>query len=464
MAFVIPTLDEENAFLSDLMSHLFGADDPDVSEGSPNWLLLRTIAAGVTGNHAHLFAVFNDLLPDTSLEAELARWGNIVGVVKKGATPARKSKALRVFGANGTNIGAGLVLSHNSGLSFETSSVGVIAAPPGYVDVDVTAIDVGSKTRLNAGEQLTFSAPPAGAAAIAVLQLALDEDGTDVEKDGDYRARILSRFSSPPAGGRADDYVQWALETVGIASAYCYPLRAGVGCVDLAALHTGSGSDRLLLAGEVTALQAAIDALRPVSMKTFRVLTVTASALQNIEITIVDDGALENAFDWDDTAPPTVLAWNAGTRTLQFSGGARPASLRAGHRLINGNGATGKERVVESLSGADSVVLEVDTAGDGFVATDTVYSGGPLVQQVRAAVQALADMLGPANPDAKRYGPWEGNLRPGAISRMASSVKGVLDVTVVARGATVVANDPAYPDDGTVELLVLGRILARKQH
>jgi len=43
-------------------------------------------------------------------------------------------------------------------------------------------------------------------------------------------------------------------------------------------------------------------------------------------------------------------------------------------------------------------------------------------------------------------------------------VKGVLDVTVVAPGATVVANDPAYPDDGTVELLVLGRILARKQH
>ncbi len=465
MAFDTPTLDEEVEFQAAHMRHLFPT--ADVSEGSPNWLFLKTIAAGVTGNHAHIEAVKNDVMPDTSLGTELGRWGVIKGVAKKGATPARKSKALRVVGTPGTAVPNTRAMFHPpTGLKFQTANADVVGAG-GSVDMDVVGVDVGSQTRLSAGETLQFTVPIAGLEETAELQLALDQDGDDAELDGDYRARVLARFSSPLAGNRADDYIAWALAVTGIATAFDYPLRGGVGTNDLAALHKGSGGVRCLSDGEVASLQAVIDALRPVGMKAFRVLKVTAIvAPPDVEVTIIPDGALEHEFDWDDTTPPTVLAWTALTRTLQFAA-ARPSSMQAGHRLTIdpvAGGGTGKERVIESLSGADTVILENDPAGDTPAATDTIYAGGPLVEPTRQSIQALADGFGPANPDAKRYGPWEGNLRPNAVSRVATAVAGVLDGTVIAPVATVVANDPAYPDDQTVELIILGHILVRKQH
>lgn len=460
MAFETPTLDEELEFLVAHMAHLF--PDADLSEGSPNWLWLKTFAAGVTGNHAHIDAAKNDLFPDTAVAAELVRWGTIKGVIQKGATPARKSLALRVFGTPTTVVPNARAMVHQpTGLQFQTASTDVIGAG-NYVDVDVVAIDVGSVTRLSTGENLTFMVTPAGLEDDAELQLDMDEDGTDVEDDGNYRTRQLKRWSDPPLGGARSDYEDWATAVTGIATAYVYPLRAGVGTVDLAALHVGSGSDRLLLGGEITALQAVITAKRPVSGSSAvgRVLTVTA-APNDIEYTALSNGDLEHEFDWDDTVPPHVLAWNAGTRTLQFVAD-RPPSMQAGHRLTFSGGASGAERVIESLSSTDSVVLELDAGGD--TPAGTVYSGGPLVQPIRAAIQALVDSFGPANPDSKRYGPWEGNLRPGAINRVASTIDGVLDGTVVFPVATVTAGDPAYPDDGTVELITLRQNLVRKQH
>ena len=109
----------------------------------------------------------------------------------------------------------------------------------------------------------------------------------------------------------------------GIAEAYCYPLRQGLGSVDLAALHEGSGSARLLLAGEITDLQATIDALRPVDV-TFRVLTVEATDV-DVEVTIVPNGDALYAFDWDDSTPLEASTWTAGTKTLSSRRTARRA-------------------------------------------------------------------------------------------------------------------------------------------
>jgi hypothetical protein len=162
---------------------------------------------------------------------------------------------------------------------------------------------------------------------------------------------------------------------------------------------------------------------------------------------------------------PTCLTFNAGTRTVQLAA-ARPASMQANDRIVISDGATGKERVIESLSGADSVVLVADGAGDVPTAgASAIYSGGPLVEPSRRAVQALFDSLGTANPDANRYGAWEGNLRPSAIGRAITGVRGVLDLgALVAPAATVTASDPAFPNDGTIGLLIAGRILIRKAH
>lgn len=461
MAFIVPTLDEKHAILIALHKALFPT--MDVSEMADEWLWTRLQSAATTGNHAHLNAAINDLLPDTAEREMLVRWAKIRGVTPKTATAARKSNALRVVGVALTSVpNASEIVHASSGLRFQTSGAEIVG-PGGYVDVDVVAIDVGSQTRLSKGERLSFVTPIANLEEEAELQLALDEDGEDEESDGSLRRRVLSRFSSPPLGGAAEDYVQWALEVTGYADAYAYPLRGGLGTVDLSALHAGSGTVRAPSAPEVAELQALLDLKRPVSVKAFRVLQVTPETV-NVEVKVFPNGAPETAFDWDDTIAPTVGAWNAATRVLTFAG-ARPGTIAAGHRLTIATGATGRERVVEALGpAAEDVTLEADSTGDVPVATNTIYAGGALVEPVRQAIQALFDSLGTANPDAKRWGTWEGNLRPTALARESSDVAGVLDVEVIAPAATIAATDPVYPNDASVGLLVAGRILVRWKH
>lgn len=460
MSFAISTIDDNHEFMIALAKALL--DDPDVSQGSFGWLWLRTIAGGSTNNDSHLANVLNDLLPDTTDDDMADRWGTITGVPRKTATPARKSHALRVFGAVASPVPIESELTHTSGLRFEVETAAVVGAG-GFVDVDLVAIDTGSQTRLNAGETLTFVATPAGLADDAELQLDLDEDGVDLELIGPYRARILARFSTPPLGGAQSDYVQWALQQVGIAAAYCYPIRQGLGSVDLSALHSGSGSDRLLLTGEVTALKAAIDKLRPVAV-TFRVLTVFATAV-NVEYTVLPDGDAQSEFDWTDSTPPEVNTWDAPTRKITFVAD-RPADMTAGMRISIKpalGGGTGEEFVIEELSSTNAIILETAPAL-APANLDTVYSGGPLTQPIRVAIQAVFDGLGTANPDDSRYGTWDGNVRPGSIDRASRSIAGVLDGTVVEPNAVVQATDPPYPDDATIELLTAGRILVRRAH
>lgn len=456
--FTPPTLDEEHEFQIAHFKALRPNDD--ASEGSWNWLWLRTAAAGVTGNHAHIASAKNDLIPDGSEGETLRRWAAIRGVVPKTATPARKAAALRVVGLPTTVVPDGSLLYHLSGLRYRTVGSRIVG-PGGYVDCDVVAVDTGSATRLNKGEQLTFTVPVVNLEETAELQRALDEDGDDAEKDGALRLRVLARFSSPPLGGAPHDYEQWALEVTGIAAAFAYPRRRGVGSVHVAALHAGSGTARLLTAPEVADLQAYIDKKRPAAVKEARVLLVVGQVV-DVAVTVVPNGDATFEFDWDDSVPPGVASWNAGTRLLTFDLD-RPASIQPGDRVIVSNGATGRQRVVESLYSTNGVILEADPLGDVPDAATVLYAGGPLVEPTRAAIQTHFNGLGTANRDAKRYGTWEGNLRPLAVGRVATSVEGVLDATVIAPALTVQASDPAYPDDDEIGLLLAGRILVRKE-
>lgn len=460
MPFPIPPLDDMHAIL--IAFHKRHFPDIDISPMSDDWLWTRTIAGAVTDNHAHTDATETDLLPDTSAGGMLDRWGKIVGVPRKPATGARKEGALRVTGTVGVEVPDGSQLVHISQLLFKVEGTFVIGAD-GFVDVDVAAISTGSATRLAAGETLSFVEEILDVFEEAALVKALDEDGTDQEKDGAYRLRILSRFSSPPLGGAAVDYVQWALEVTGIAAAYCYPLRRGLGTVDLTALHEGSGSARILDQAEVDLLQALLDVKRPVSVKGFRVLLVEDED-NNVVFEYVPNGEQQFEPDFDDSIPVEVNAYNAGTRLVTLDAD-RPLTMKAGDRIIVSNGATGAERVIESLHvDDDKFTLEPDADGDVPDATSTLYAGGPLCEPIRQAIKALTDGLGTANPDSKRYGSWEGNLRPTAIGRVATAVDGVLDGDVLTPAATVEAADPRYPDDEPIGLITPGRIIARRKH
>lgn len=462
MALQIPDLDTIHARLvADYQARL---PDMDVSRHSDNYKRLRTVALAALALYYTARVIYDDLFPDTASGAALDRLGDIWGVTRKGATPATKADALRVTGTAASALTTGDELVHASGLRFQVNESTVIPAG-GSVDVDVLAIDTGSQTRLNAGETLTFSSPPAGVDAVAELQLDLDEGGADQESDGAYRTRILNRIAQPGMGGNANDYAQWALEVEGVAEAYVYPVRAGNGSVDLAALKDATGTARILNSTERAALQAYIDDLRPVSVKAFRVLEVTTSEI-DCDVQVEARPGSQYAWDWDDTGGPLeVAAWTAGTRTLQFTTD-RPGDMEAGDRIViktaAGDGDGAPIRIEALGAGSDDVILrEEDVPAVAPVAGDDVYAGGELTAPVREAILDHYKSLGPAVGDYGT-GEWDSDVNPRRLESVALAVEGVRNATTAAPASTQTATDPAFPADDTIELLIPGEVVVRR--
>lgn len=465
----IPTLEELHGFAIAVAKAVLPTRD--WTRRKPGWKFMRVVSMVATYVSAQLKSGLADLLPDTSEGSYLERWGNMFGVAKKGATPGRKAGALRVVGAASEPIPLGTTIVHRpSGLRFMINEATTIpAAPPLWIDVDVIAIDTGSQTLLEADEVLTFETPAdvPGLEEDAVLILDIDEGGQDSEADGRYRVRILTRISTPPLGGAPRDYEQWSIEAAEegeaeneIVSAYVYPIRAGLGTVDVAALKDGSGADRLLSSGERAVLQAKLDENKPANVRDVRVLIVEET-LTDVEVTITTNGEAQYVFDWNDSTPLEITSWTALTRAIVFTTD-RPDSMEAGGRLIiKTTAGTGEQFEIESLVSTDSVIL-VETPSVTPVATNLVYSGGALVDTVRDAIIEHIDSLGTSNPDVTVYGTWEGNLRPENLYRVTQAIVGVRKSTVVAPAATVEPADNAYPDDDTVFMVSPQRIIVRK--
>lgn len=103
-------------------------------------------------------------------------------------------------------------------------------------------------------------AAPAGVATECRLTV---QGGTDRESDASLLARLLEIIRRPPAGGNRYDYKNWALSVDGVTSAYVYPLRRGLGTVDIAI----TSADGVSSEETVRRVQAYIDEMRPVTQK-----------------------------------------------------------------------------------------------------------------------------------------------------------------------------------------------------
>lgn len=494
MAFQIPTLAEAR----DLLIAVGKAVFPGRNYGNLKSYHARRatfLAAAVTQLSSQIASVQDDVMPDTaSDDGPIDRWGGIVGVDRKSATPARKSAVGRVYGTIGTPVAAGQELVHqSSSLQYKVSAAAIVGGAE-YVDVDIEAIDTGSQTKLLRGQVLEFVATPAGLQTGVVLQDDLDEDGYDDEAFGAYRARVLATFSEPTAGGTQADFVAWMLELEGVDSAYAYPNRAGLGSVDVVALHRGSGSDRELSAGDQEDVIDHLEELAPAQLAgvggSLRHLDVVIES-KSVEIVITPNGEAAYSFDWIG-GPLTVLTWTAATRILRFTA-ARPASMKAGHRIsIKGiaSAQDGEELTIEALSSTDSVILE-SVPNVPPVATDVVYSGGPLVTPIRDAILAhmngenvyagrgqvprtqgqldtdgettiglevLAEGIGPANP-AGAYGTWNGALLRSILGKIAGYKGGVRNYSITTPATDVEATDYDFPNDSQIGLIAPSAVL-----
>lgn len=492
MAFKIPSLSETRAFIIAVGKAVL----PD-----RNWSNVRSyharratyVAAAVTQIHSQVDTVGKDTHPLTAGDGKIDDWGEVKGVLRKDATPARKSAAGRVRGNNGTAVPFGQqLIEPNSGLLFKIETATTVPAGL-YVDADIVAISTGSQTRLLKGTVLKFVATPVGLQTNVVLQKDLDEDGLDAEQFGSYRKRVLASFSDETAGGTQADYVTWATQkesNLAIATAYCYPNRAGFGTIDVVGCYLGSGGARELSVPDVAILLTYLKTKAPAHIAgvpgCLRVLDIVTDA-QDVELVLTPNGEPAYAFDWTG-GPLTTLAWTAGTRELQFTTNL-PATMKAGHRLLfkNPPNQDGAEFTIEALSGVDKVILQTAPT-NAPIGGILVYSGGPLVTPIRNAILAhmngqtvygknrvpvgetavdstigldiVAEGIGPANPGGI-YGSWSGGLIRAVLSQIAIYKAGVRNVNIVLPAADYEATDDAFPNDAQIHMIVPRTVVVR---
>lgn len=303
----IPTFEEiRAAILRDLASLNPAADTaPD----SDNYIRASSLASCATGQYAHQAWILRQFFPDTADTEFLERHCNLRGIRRKNATLAAGTAV--VSGNAGAVVPAGVQIK--CGGRFYLTRAEAVLDAQGQASIDVVASVAGAA--FNQAEPISaqFMAAPAGIASEVLLQTA--HGGTEPETDGALLARLLERLRRPPAGGNQYDYKAWALSVDGVTSAYVYPLRRGLGTVDVA-ITSGNDvpSDEI-----IQQTQDFIDSVRPVTAKNSFVIRPDVTKV-NIEVRIKIAGdtlenitkniqsALEAHFDAIKPTDPVIIS------------------------------------------------------------------------------------------------------------------------------------------------------------
>lgn len=222
----------------------------------------------------YLKNVADNLLPDQADLEWLQRWATIV--LQDGQKPAAfATGTISLTGTiAGTLVPAGTTFQAGGGtvsVVFATTADTTIGAGP--VVAPVRALTAGVIGNLPAGSLLGIVSGIVGLDATAgVVGLA---GGVDAETVEELRLRVLDRLRNPPMGGDANDYVAWALRVAGVTRAWCSPNEVAIGtvtvrvmCDDLRATSTPS-TNGFPLAGDLAAVRAYLDTVRPVTVKEF---------------------------------------------------------------------------------------------------------------------------------------------------------------------------------------------------
>lgn len=249
-------------------------------------VLRRTDAevyARVMGGVAHGLYGFIEWLSkqviyDTAEAEYLERWCSIWGINRKVAAPATGTVTFTVQA--GSLIPSGTLLQALDGVQYQTSADATMTVPS--ATATVTALVPAAAGNRATGQNLTLVSPVVGVQSTATAGDL--SGGADVETDDALRARLLARIQQPPHGGASYDYRAWALEVPGVTRAWVYPAELGLGSVTVRFVRDNDGTGTAIIpdAGEVAAVQAYIDARRPVTAQ----LTVVAPAAVPLNFTI----------------------------------------------------------------------------------------------------------------------------------------------------------------------------------
>lgn len=228
------------------------------------YVLARVIAGVAHGLYGFIAWASRQILPDTQDDENLQRYATMYDITLVPA--ARANGNVTLTGNNGTSVPAGLRLQRSDGYEFSTKAEAMIAGGTATVPVEASTVGVDGNT--DAGVQLAVAAQVSGLAATAVVAAGDIAGGADEESLEALRERVLTFMRKRPQGGAEHDYVSWALEVPGVTRAWPKPHLNGLGTMGLFFVRDGD-VDPIPSPTAVAAVQAHIDARRPVTVKDF---------------------------------------------------------------------------------------------------------------------------------------------------------------------------------------------------
>lgn len=255
--YLVPTLDEiRSQILRDYQSL---APNSDISIDSDNYVRASALAACAEGVYAHQKWIIKQFFPDTADTEFLEKHAGLRGLRRRNATYA-SGVGVTVTGTVGAVVSAGLQIKTDDNRFYETLEQKAVASN-GAATLQVRSLATGSIQNINNQQKGQFMSAPRGVQTDVTLNGIVG--GTDAESDASLLERLLELIRRPPAGGNRYDYKNWALAVDGVDAAYVYPLRRGLGTVDVAITSANSvPSD-----DTVRRVQAYIDDVRPVTAK-----------------------------------------------------------------------------------------------------------------------------------------------------------------------------------------------------
>lgn len=163
-------------------------------------------------------------------------------------------------------------------LNFVTIEEKTIAIGTTTVDVNVKAVDVGSKYNVEANTINTLSVGING--IISVTNKEATVGGTDVETDEELLSRLFLRLRTPATSGNKEHYKLWTMEIDGVGGAKIFPIWNGNGTVQIVPITTDKRCPNQTIINEII---AKIEEKRPIGAT----VTVSPPEENNINVTAV---------------------------------------------------------------------------------------------------------------------------------------------------------------------------------
>lgn len=263
---------------TDVLSRLTQADLLRRADAEAYARVLGGLAHGLYG---FIDWVSRQMIYDTAEAEYLDRWSSIWGVTRKAAAAATGNVTFTVLA--GSTIPANTQLRALDGVLYQTTADATVTAPT--ATAPIAAVVPAAAGNRAAGQSLTLISPFTGVQPIATAGLLAG--GADLETDAALRARLLARIQQPPHGGNANDYVNWAIEVAGVTRAWVYPGELGLGTLSLRFVRDNDGTGAAILpnAAAVAAVQAYLDARRPVTAQLTVVAPVAVPLNFSIQLT-----------------------------------------------------------------------------------------------------------------------------------------------------------------------------------